>query len=253
VKRSINFSGRNELLESSITAKVVEVERDFIGKVEIDFSDIAVPRECTLVLEFFHNGEQIRKNFEGPFEGLWKGDANLSTLRSLRALKLRVKIFDLVDGGIKRILFVRDNIHIEGVDSISNSDSLLKIRKEASLKNPWNLVWEDDEPVLLVTDANTNAEEIYHSTHFQIFVLPGVLKQVLKWAYGQNQDDSETEISKAWVVFAEKLHEKFESAENESDELNDHIDAVVNKFIDAHGIMSSLKRLYGEEVNQSEN
>lgn len=252
MKRSINFSGRQEILESSISATVNEVEGRKFARVEIDFAGLDISENSTLVLEFYRTGEILRTNFFGTFEGKWSNDVQLDKLRNTDSLKLRVKVVDLTESGVRRVLFVRDNIHIEGANSISNSDSLLKIRKDPELRSPWSLKWEDDEPILLVSDRNNNAEEIYRSAHFQVLVLPSVLKLILRWAFKLKAREEETDHSRAWVTFSEKFL-VIQQEEMDEDYFEDHVEQVVADFAEANGLMAKLNVLYGAEDQEHEN
>jgi len=82
--------------------------------------------------------------------------------------------------------------------------SLLDVYYDPMLKSPWQLVFDDAEPVLKVSNYFDNATKIYTNSIFQTSILPEVVRQVAFWLITEDPNPSEnSKIDHWWNYLAE--------------------------------------------------
>jgi hypothetical protein len=77
--------------------------------------------------------------------------------------------------------------------------------KSPDLTVPWRMEFNDDEPVLMISDR----QELFHNLRdtsplFTPLVLPDVVRQIFEWM-ALSDVDYTSEVMKQWVKYFEKL------------------------------------------------
>ena len=139
--------------------------------------------------------------------GQGNGDMTLSPLpvRNPELIKLRFGVVGQEPNGLRLIRADRDRISPTNLNENSQARSFLKMVKVSDLVVPWMLDFNDDEPVLLISDR----QELFHklrdtSPIFKPLVLSEVVRQVFVWICSSDLD-LQGRIVGRWLSCFEQL------------------------------------------------
>ena len=128
---------------------------------------------------------------------------------------------------------------------------------DQQLNVPWQLVFDDSEPVLKVSDQFENAPKIYNHVVFQTSILPEVFKQITFWLLTEDPDESQnSKIAHWWRLveeygltsddrgyFTSLMDKDFETIK----EIELKCGEVADKFASRHKIVQKLSNFLTEE------
>jgi hypothetical protein len=204
MRASINQTGRKTIPAEQLSIQLID---ELNLRFKWDFSNLKIDLESEVILELFSIGNSERISIS-PERIADTGDLIISLSKYVvtKGITGRLKVIRVGDDGIRYILNESKTLRLEN-DKLEgeHGKSLLDVYNDPQLRVPWQLVFDDGEPVLKVSDYFENAPKIYTHTVFQTSILPDVMKQIAFWLL--TEDPSENQNSKValWWNLAEEL------------------------------------------------
>jgi hypothetical protein len=189
--------------------------------------------------------------------GQGNGDMTLSPLfvRNPELIKLRFGVVGQEPNGLRLIMADRDRISPTNLNENSQARSFLKMVKISDLVVPWMLDFNDDEPVLLISDR----QELFHklrdtSPIFKPLILSEVVRQVFVWICSSDLD-LQGRILRNWLSLFERLScpksffEVERSLENPEDlkEIEEKAIVVSEEFSKKFDLINSIASSFENE------
>ena len=197
MRASINQTGRVVIPNECLSIKVTEG-----GKLKFSWENLAMnvdPRH-EAILELSSLGSHQR--FAIPISRfLESGEISVEVekLVDTKAITGRFKIVSKDTNGLRFIVSESKTLRLLNNKLEGNQGkSLLDIYWDPHLRVPWQLSFDDMEPVLKVSNFFENAPKIYTHTVFQTAILPEVLRQIAFWFLTEDPDESQSTKVKYW-------------------------------------------------------
>ena len=172
----------------------------------------------------------------------------------------RFKVVKITDDGLRYILKESKTLRLEN-DKLEgeHGKSLLDVVNDPQLRIPWQLVFDDGEPVLKVSDYHENAPKIYTHTIFQTSILPDVVRQISFWLLTEDPDESQNSKISMWWSFLENLGLTLEDRSHFTGVINKDIEVIneimikcqelADQFAVQHKILEKLTNYLAEDDN----
>jgi hypothetical protein len=138
-----------------------------------------------------------------------------------------------------KILRLQNN-RMEG----DHGKSLLDVYYDPMLKSPWQLVFEDAEPVLKVSNYYDNATKIYTNAIFQTSILPEVVRQITFWLLTEDPNPSENPKIEHWWAYLAELGLDAETRQTLTSTINRDQEFVSEVVLKSHEISDSFAARY---------
>ena len=204
MRASINQTGRTRIPAEELS---IELTGQSILKLRWNFGNVFLGPNSEGVLELFALG-----NFERitvPLADLavpGELDVSLDKFADPKSVTGRLKIVTKTVDGLRLITSESKTLRLEN-DKLEgeHGKSLLDVFWDPNLRVPWQLVFEDSEPLLKVSNFHDNATNIYSNTVFQTSILPEVLKQISFWLLTEDPDESQNQKISFWWALLEEL------------------------------------------------
>jgi hypothetical protein len=204
MRASINQTGRTRIPAEDVS---IELVGESSLKLQWNFSNGILNSDSEGVLELFALGNFQRVHLSPNDLGV-AGDREISLARFAdpKSVAGRLKIVTTTSDGLrlitsesKTLRLVNDKLEGE------HGKSLLDVYWDPNLRVPWQLVFEDSEPLLKVSNFHDNATKIYSHLVFQTSILPEVLKQISFWLLTEDPDESQNVKVAFWWNLLEEL------------------------------------------------
>jgi len=209
MRASINQTGRRIIPSEELTLRLID-EAKLLFKWNLSNSQISNDSEAVLELSSIGNMERIlikSKDISSPGEL----EVPLKNFLQVKGIVGRLKVIRTDEQGIRYILNESKTLRLEN-DKLEgeHGKSLLDVYNDPQLRVPWQLAYDDGEPVLKVSDYHENAPKIYTNTLFQTSILPEVMRQITFWLLTEDPDESQNTKVSLWWKFVEELGLSFE-------------------------------------------
>lgn len=204
MRASINQTGRTRIPAEDLS---IELVGQNILKLNWNFSSQTINPGSEGVLELFAFGNYERITLSQT-DLVAPGDLEVSLDRFAdpKSVIGRLKIVTKTADGLRLITSESKTLRLEN-DKLEgeHGKSLLDVFWDPNLRVPWQLVFEDSEPLLKVSNFHDNATKIYSHTIFQTSILPEVLKQISFWLLTEDPDESQNFKVSYWWELLEEL------------------------------------------------
>jgi len=224
-----------------------------------DFKHLEFDQNLEAILELSSIGKNERINIDHQLIST-PGELNISlgNFVQTRGIVARLKIVRVGEDGIRYILneskvLRLENEKLEG----EHGKSLLDVYNDPQLRVPWQLSFDDGEPVLKVSDYHENAPKIYTHTVFQTSILPDVMRQISFWLLTEDPNESQNpKVSHWWNLtqeFGLSVEDRnyFTGIVNKDLEVINEILAkcqeIADNFAVKHKILQKLSNYISEE------
>jgi hypothetical protein len=204
VRASINQTGRKMIPADELSIQLIDESH---LKFKWNFSNLKLNRDFEAILELSAIGKSERilitsENILKPGELIIALDKYVVT----KGIIGRLKIVSAGADGIRYILSESKTLRLEN-DRLEGEQgkSLLDVYNDPQLRVPWQLTFDDGEPVLKVSDYHENAPKIYTHTIFQTSILPDVVRQISFWLLTEDPDESQNSKVSLWWQLLEEL------------------------------------------------
>jgi hypothetical protein len=256
MRASINQTGRKKIPVEEVSIELVDGE--FL-LFKWNLSDVNLGADFEAVLELSAIGNNLRQVVavnEIPVSG--ESKISIKDFLIPQSIIGRFKVVNLEKDGIRFItsesqtLRLKNN-KLEG----EQGKSLLDVHWDQQLNVPWQLIFEDSEPILKVSDQFENAPKIYSHIVFQTSILPEVFKQITFWLLTEDPDETQNiKISYWWKLVEDygltsEDRSYFTSLVEKDFEMIKEIDLksseIADKFAVRHRIVQKLSNFLTEE------
>lgn len=209
MRASINQTGRTRIPAGDLSIELVQQN---ILKLNWNFTYETFKSSSEVVLELFSLGNYERLDL--PLSDLVAPgnlEISLDKFADPKSVVGRLKIITLTPDGLRLITSESKTLRLENNKlEGEHGKSLLDVFWDPNLRVPWQLVFEDSEPLLKVSNFHENATKIYSHTIFQTSILPEVLKQISFWLLTEDPDESQNIKISFWWELLEELGLTFE-------------------------------------------
>jgi len=244
VKR-INHTGRRKILQDDISIVVTDNgPRASRFSADIALVDYKLPNDAAVFVDAY--GLSLFQRFSFGVVGDYSApdDLTLTSFDSIESVKFRVKVVEQSDGR-KRILAEADQISPRSEEGEQLGSSMLPVRPSMDLGDVVFKVEMADSPVLLVNASVGDWRAVSASSMFVSLVYPAVFQQILtEILLVQKHDDVEDDDDwrSRWLRFGRSMPNTSELPKVEdSIEIRDWIDSVVESFTRLHTTLSKFK------------
>ena len=256
MRASINQTGRTQIPPEELSIEIVEQAK---LKFSWNFKNISKLDSSEAILELNSIGkiERITLTLDEiltPGERLISLGNNLDT----RGVTGRFKIIRITEDGLRFILRESKTLRLENEKlEGEHGKSLLDVVNDPQLRIPWQLTFDDGEPVLRVSDYHDNAVKIYTHIIFQTSTLAEIVRQVSFWLLTDDPVESQNPKISLWWNFFENLglttedKSRFTSIPNKDVEVINEIlikcQELSDQFAVRHKILEKLSNFLAEE------
>ena len=203
MRASINQTGRVVIPNECLTIELSES-----NKLKFSWQNLAInvdPRH-EVILELSSLGSHQR--FTLPISSFMESSeisVEVEKLVDTKAITGRLKIVSTDSNGLRFIVCESKTLRLLNNKLEGNQGkSLLDIYWDPHLRVPWQLTFDDMEPVLKVSNYFENAPKIYTNTVFQTAILPEVLRQIAFWFLTEDPDETQSiKVRYWWDLFIE--------------------------------------------------
>ena len=197
MRASINQPGRKMISSNDLSIKLTD---DSNLRFQWDLRQLEFDQNLEAILELSSVGKNERIHIEHQVIST-PGELNISLANFVqtKGIIARLKIVRVAEDGIRYILneskvLRLENEKLEG----EHGKSLLDVYNDPQLRVPWQLSFDDGEPVLKVSDYHENAPKIYTHTVFQTSILPDVMRQIAFWLLTEDPNESQNPKVSLW-------------------------------------------------------
>lgn len=210
MRTSINQTGRKMIPADELSITLIN---NLNLKFKWNFKNLEIDSQSEAILELSSIGKNERIKVD--LDHLLKpGELiiSLSGYLEPNGITARFKIIKVSNDAIRYILSESKTLRLENNKlEGEHGKSLLDVYNDPNLRMPWQLSFDDGEPVLKVSDYYENAPKIYSHTIFQTNILPEVFRQIVFWLITEDPDESQNlKITLWWQL----VHEFGLSAED---------------------------------------
>lgn len=184
---------------------------------------------------------------------------NVSQLVEPRSVVGRLKVIKQNNDGVRFITAESKTLRLKN-DKLEGEQgrSLLDVYYDPLLKSPWQLAFDDSEPILKVSNYFDNATKIYTNTVFQSIVLPEVVRQIAFWLLSEDPNPNENLKVELWWELMEEFgldpatRQSLTSQERKDQEylseLNFKTQELADTFSTKHKILQKLTNYLEDSI-----
>lgn len=203
MRASINQTGRTRIPAEDVSIELVD---ETSLKLHWNLTIGILDSNSEGVLELFALGDFERVHLSSKDLGV-AGDRVISLTRFAdpKSVAGRLKIVVRTSDGLRLITSETKTLRLAN-DKLEgeHGKSLLDVFWDPNLRVPWQLIFEDSEPLLKVSNFHDNATKIYSHLVFQTSILPEVFKQISFWLLTEDPDESQNiKITFWWNLLEE--------------------------------------------------
>jgi hypothetical protein len=204
MRASINQTGRTRIPPDALSIELIDQET---LKFNWTFEGMNLDTAIEAVLELTSLGNYQRLSI--PSESLvvpGSIEISLEKFADPKSVIGRMKIVTISAEGLRLITSESKTLRLEN-DKLEgeHGKSLLDVYWDPNLKTPWQLVFDEAEPLLKVSNFYDNATKIYSHAIFQTSILPEVLRQIAFWLLTEDPDESQNFKVTHWWTLIEEL------------------------------------------------
>ena len=237
--RSFNYTKRREIAKSSIRVSVSPTDSRHCFAAAFDLASYDFDSSAKVYVEAYRKNQLLRFDFGVVGKIAAPSDTSLAAFGDdMMGIRFRVKV--VASNAEKTILGMSKSFRAEN-DEGGAADCILPIsRLPKENENVWEIDFEDDGPTLAI---NANLEkQVVQKGYFLALVFPAVIREVLTYAFIDNNPDELGEWTEDWKRFALGLGaDEFPTLsggdrENDVDSLRQWIASAVQAFVRGKGL-----------------
>lgn len=197
--RSFNYTKRREIAKSSIRVSVSSTDPRHCFAATFDLTSYDFDSSARVYVEAYRKNQLLRFDFGTVGKIAAPSDTSLAAFGDvMMGIRFRVKI--VAQNAEKTILGMSKSFRAEN-DEGGAADCILPIsRLPKENENVWEIDFEDDGPTLAI---NANLEkQVVQKSYFLALVFPAVIREVLTYAFIENNPDELGEWVEDWKRFA---------------------------------------------------
>lgn len=237
--RSFNYTKRREIAKSSIRVSVSSTDPRHCFAATFDLASYDFDSSARVYVEAYRKNQLLRFDFGTVGKIAAPSDTSLAAFGDdMMGIRFRVKV--VASNAEKTILGMSKSFRAEN-DEGGAADCILPIsRLQKENENVWEIDFEDDGPTLAI---NANLEkQVVQKSYFLALVFPAVIREVLTYAFIENDPDELGEWAEDWKRFALDLgadeFPSFSGDDREKDvqALRQWIASAVQAFVRGKGL-----------------
>ena len=197
--RSFNYTKRREIAKSSIRVSVSPTDPRHCFVATFDLASYDFDSSAKVYVEAYRKNQLLRFDFGTVGKIATPSSTSLAAFGDdMMGIRFRVKV--VASNAEKTILGMSKSFRAEN-DEGGAADCILPIsRLPKENENVWEIDFEDDGPTLAI---NANLEEqVVQKSYFLALVFPAVIREVLTYAFIENNPDELGEWTEDWKRFA---------------------------------------------------
>jgi hypothetical protein len=204
----LNYTGRIEIEAHEINATYVVENDQYELSLKWLLGHYGLPEDCKLFIEM-KGGSQTTETRRFDLGLLGDGQGaekiKIEQVRNPELIKLRFGVVIVDSNGLPMIKADRDRISPLNLNENNRSRSFIKILSKEDLSVPWRVEFNDDEPVLMISDR----QELFSSLReksplFKPLVLSEVVRQIFEWM-ALSELDYNSDVLNQWMMYFEDL------------------------------------------------
>ena len=237
--RSFNYTKRREITKSSVRVSVSPTDPRHCFAAAFDLAPYDFDSSAKVYVEAYRKNQLLRFDFGTAGKIAAPSDTSLAAFGDdMMGIRFRVKV--VASNAEKTILGMSKSFRAEN-DEGGAADCILPIsRLPKENENVWEIDFEDDGPTLAI---NANLEkQVVQKGYFLALVFPAVIREVLTYAFIENDPDELGEWTGDWKRFALDLgadeFPSFSGDDREKDvqALRQWIASAVQAFVRGKGL-----------------
>jgi hypothetical protein len=237
--RSFNYTKRKEIAKSSIRVSVSSTDPRHCFAATFDLASYDFDSSARVYVEAYRKNQLLRFDFGTAGKIAAPSSTSLAAFGDdMMGIRFRVKV--VASNAEKTILGMSKSFRAEN-DEGGAADCILPIsRLPKENENVWEIDFEDDGPTLAI---NANLEkQVVQKSYFLALVFPAVIREVLTYAFIENDPDELGEWAEDWKRFALDLGaDEFPSFSDDDREkdvqaLRQWIASAVQAFVRGKGL-----------------
>lgn len=197
--RSFNYTKRREIAKSSIRVSVSSTDPRHCFAATFDLASYDFDSSAKVYVEAYRKNQLLRFDFGTVGKIATLSSTSLDAFGDdMMGIRFRVKV--VASNAEKTILGMSKSFRAEN-DEGGAADCILPIsRLPKEKENVWEIDFEDDGPTLAI---NANLEkQVVQKSYFLALVFPAVIREVLTYAFIENDPDELGEWAEDWKRFA---------------------------------------------------
>ena len=237
--RSFNYTKRKEIAKSSLRVVVSSIGGSAFSAA-FDLAQYDFDPTAKLYVEAYRKNQLLRFDFGTVGAIAAPRDTSLAAFGDdLMGIRFRTKV--VAANADKTILGMSKSFRAEN-DEGGAADCILPLmRLPKENENVWEIVYTDDGPNLAI---NASLEkQVVQMNYFLALVFPAVIREILAYAFIENDADELGEWTEDWKLFARALGaEEFPllagggDRDDDKDALRKWIASAVQAFVRGRGL-----------------
>lgn len=237
--RSFNYTKRREIAKSLIRVSVSSTDPRHCFAATFDLASYDFDSSARVYVEAYRKNQLLRFDFGTVGKIAMPSDTSLAAFGDdMMGIRFRVKV--VASNAEKTILGMSKSFRAEN-DEGGAADCILPIsRLPKENENVWEIVYTDDGPNLAI---NASLEkQVVQMNYFLALVFPAVIREILTYAFIENDADELGEWAEDWKRFALDLgadeFPSFSGDDREKDvqALRQWIASAVQAFVRGKGL-----------------
>ncbi|MBM81265.1 MAG: hypothetical protein CMJ78_11825 [Planctomycetaceae bacterium] len=249
IKR-VNFTGRRRIPRDRIDIEFFDTSpRSFT--ISIDFDDLDLPEDATVVLEATSAGSTAIQRFElGLVPLVVQGGRHELTEIVGANVFFTVKVVDAADR-FGRILRLAENVrpHRAGDDSERGRSGILPVECKDLGQELWKLEFGEQHVALLLNkNIPSLVDDLRSNPVVYALIYPEIVRRVLLEAIDENVDFEEDDDRWAikWLRFGRDLHpnrDRAPDAQDGNELIHEWVEEIVTSFCETHAFCDQFRCL----------
>ncbi len=197
--RSFNYTKRREIAKSSVRVSISATGKGHSFATVFDLAEYGFALDAKVYVEAYRKNQLLRFDFGTVGSLAAPGSTSLSAFgEEVAGLRFRAKV--VAANAEKTILGMSKSFRAEN-DEGGAADCILPIsRLPKENENVWEIDFTDDGPTLAI---NASLEkQIVQKSYFHALVFPAVIREVLTYAFIENDSEELGEWTEDWKNFA---------------------------------------------------
>ncbi|MCL4736352.1 MAG: hypothetical protein KJ050_15610 [Candidatus Omnitrophica bacterium] len=249
MKRTFNYTNRKSIHRKNIEITVHGEDGNYRFDATLNLDDYDLPADAFVFVEASFQQQFMRFSFGSV--GLVKPpeDRNLTKFSSGGVVYFRVKVVAM-DGEIGFLLAEADKLKLTLDNSDQSQNSLLVVKQDENLEEEvWQLDLNENDPVLKMNKSLDDWKSIVKSPEFSSFVLPSILRTILRHVIIHEECADITDESSwhsEWLRFAISLPGTDKDIPHSQDpdyeeKIEEWIDSAVRSFCKKNSFLSKFR------------
>jgi hypothetical protein len=255
MRSSVNLTGRQDILRENIDAEVFTENSTSSLSLKWDLTGLSLPSDSEIFVFLWAAGTfesmsieigRLSERSENEFK------ADVSQMRNLDKLRLRMVVRHLVDG-VPMIVAQVDQVRVINKNGDDQVNSLLHVVPDPSLVVPWEVRFEEGIPEVFIKEENGLYSFLKSETDwFWPTLLSDILGKIFDWYFTSDEDvEKDSEYQEKWGSFFLDLGcslnliqlARMEPKDIASEDLKVERKRALDQFTRRSGFMESLSSL----------